>query len=207
MKRALLLVLFISLSSCLQTTSNKAPEPRNTPQGTIDTWLNKDANLTKRFYPTPIVYEQDKYDIEVFEDFIRYIHKIKHSGFSSPIDSYLKTDARNDEIAQRYSDFIQRRGNRIQAVNKDTNRLLSRFVEIKTAHGHYQRNNLDEALIEYTPEGKPISILLRANLFSSAFNMSQLVNTYQIQQSFIIYGPKVKTIVRKLKFEIKAPQL
>jgi len=204
MKRFMVLGVCL-LAGCLASTAEKKVDPVKQHAEAMQHIDAADAALGQRFYPLPRIFENTKYRVDVFPDFIRYTHQIRHFALSSAVADYEKNaDSSDDEIAQRYRAFVLRRGHALHAQSKLVNKLLTRYVEVDKPANHFVRSNLDVALIEYSPAGEPISMLVRANVFNTSANLDQIVNTYQTQQTFIIFGPRVKVLAKKLRFHLKA---
>jgi len=208
MKLSIVLAM-CSLAACLLPSCVTTPEEKKVNLVTLHIqatqYVNSaDPDLGRRFYPLPSSFDADKYTVEVFPDYIRYTHNIRHFALTSPISAYNKNaDASEDEIARRYRAFVLNRNHALHVQSKMVNQLITRYVKVKKPANHFVRSNLDVALIEYSSAGEPISMLVRANVFNTSANLEQIVNTYQTQQSFIIFGPRVKTIAHKLRHHLK----
>jgi hypothetical protein len=162
-----------------------------------------DADLANHFYPMPDTFT-GHYQLAVFPNSIRFSHEIPHTALKSAVSNYQSNyNSSTDEIANRYRAFILRRGNALKRYSAEINKRVIRYAKVWKIKEHFLRGDLDELLVEVTPDGQIISLLTRANQFSAHLSFKQMANTFQDQQSFLIYGERARKIMRKLKFDIK----
>lgn len=167
-----------------------------------------DPVMMKAFWPNPFNRERtttQEWETRVYEDLIQEQHT-EYLYAQSMQDFYAKmsaSDSSKDEIAQKYIETAKARGNVVKLYKSPVNTAITKMFgdPDDTPKVIATITSSDPALIEFTPEGRMVSALVR--VAKAASNLATIRRHYF---SRIYLDPAVRTIENHLSNRVLEDQ-
>lgn len=159
-----------------------------------------DQVMVKAFWPNPFGRERtssQEWETRIYEDLIQEQHTNYLYAQSMPAfyEKMASADSSKDEIAQKYIETAKARGNVVKLYKSPINTAITKLFgdPDDTPKVIATVTSSDPALIEYTPEGRMVSALVR--VAKAASNMATIQRHYF---SRIYLDPAIRTIENRL---------